>query len=1036
VSKPSASKLLFPAVWAGAIAFALILFLTLASDHSRQANQAAPVRISGTPAPGAEQRNRIHTALDALPLAFERNQGQMDSRVRYRARGKGYTAFLTAQTARFLVSPSAPSPRTLGMQHAPQSRAQATEAVAIDMHPVGGNPAPEIVAANPVPGTINYFIGSDRSQWLLGVQRYAAVTYRDVYPGVNLAFHGAEGQLEFDFIVAPGASPAVIDMGFEGARKLATDASGNLVLSSHAGDVLLHKPVAYQENSGRRELVDVAFEVRSRNEVRFALGRYDPTRALVIDPSLSYATYVGGNDEDEAYAIAVDGSGAVYVTGQTDSTSFNGQAGGPDTLNVFVAKLNPTGTAYVYTDVFEAATSASTNCSSASKATGSCSGNAIAVDSNGDAYVAGTATGGFPVTSGSFQATFGGGTTDGFILKLNAAGSLVYSTYLGGSGADVINAIAVDSNDNAYIAGQTNSTDFPTASPIQSANNGTTDAFVTKLNPGGTAIVYSTYLGGSMDDLATGIALDGNDNAYVTGITVSLDFPTTGGVFQPKPGGNGDDDGFVTEVNAAGSAWTYSTYLGGSGADDALAIAVDPTGEAYVTGSTNSTNFPTVNPAQSALGGSSATNIFVSKLSPNATGLEFSTYYGGNQTDFATGIALDAFEDVYVTGQTTSPNYPTAGAPFQTALNGPSDAFVTEFSNTGFIEYSSFLGGSGAENFANLSSGISSGEAGAIAVDGNGNAYLAGSTTSSTDFPVSAGVAQSGFGGAPSDGFVAKVGPGPTDFSVALSPSSIATSSGATTSPITVRVSSVNSAYGQAVTLTCSGLPSGAACDFSTPSLTPGSTPETTSLTISTNGSAKSNRVSAAANRHLTAIYGLLLPLLGIAVLGAGSNPRSRKGCSLLVVGVLLMTLVILPACGSSGRSGSGNQGNGSSCVSAPNSPSALSASGTSSAGTTLSWTPSTAGANCTVTGYTIYQNGTAIGTSTTPSFNVTGLAALTTYSFAATATDSAGASAQSSPLSVTTNQTGTQAGTYSITVTATGTNNVSHSVPLTLTVN
>jgi hypothetical protein len=912
LSNPSASKKFTPAGWVVlgsivAVAALAVVGTARVRTHSGSARAkpaaAAPVQ---SPALSADGRGRVRASLSTLPLAFEANQGQTDPQVKYMARGNGYTIFLTANDTVFaLQSPSQTAPsRVSGKQGLLQDKT-APEAVAKDqtaaihMHLVGGNAQAQIAPGSQLPGVTNYYIGSDRSKWQAGVKQYAGVAYRDVYPGVNMAFHGEQRQLEFDFIVTAGASPAPINLGFSGTRKIATDAAGNLLLSSTVGDVVLRKPVAYQERYGKRQFVSAEFVQKTNNKVGFALGPYDRSRELVIDPSLSYATYVGGASEDEAFAIALDGSGNAYVTGQTKSLSFNGKPAGP-TFNVFVTKVNSNGTAFGYTDIF-AATGVAGNCSASG--TGSCSGNAIAVDSTGNAYVAGTATAGFPTLSG-FQTSFGGGGSDAFVLKLNSSGTLMYSTFLGGSGSDNANAIAIDGSGNVYVAGETHSTDFPIKAPaIQSSNAGGDAAFVTKLDSTGMSLGYSTYLGGSGGNLATGIALDSSKNAYVTGITISSDFPTTSGVVQATAGGA--DDGFVTEVKADGSAWVYSTYLGGSGADDALGIAVDSAGEAYVTGSTNSTNFPTANAAQNALGGSSATNVFVTKLNAGATALVFSTYYGGTLDDAGAGIALDSFGDAYVTGTATSSNYPvTSGGG---ALSGTSDALVTEFSNTGFVVYSSFLGGSGTENQELVASNIT-GPFGAIAVDSSSNAYLAGITASTTGFPItSSGVAQPNYGGGATDGFVAKVGAAPADFSVAVSPTTASTTSGQPTSAVTVTVSSVNSSYGQAVALSCGSLPSKAVCHFTSASVTPGSSAATSSLTIATNGASSSSKLTPDTNRGLTMFYAMFLPV-GIALLGVGNRSRSKRLFGFLLPGVILMGLLMLPACGSgSGGGGGGN---------------------------------------------------------------------------------------------------------------------------------
>jgi hypothetical protein len=904
LSKPSASIKFTPAGWVVAVALLAVIGVAGSASlrtHRGNATSKPAVAPVQTPALSADQRGRVTSSLATLPLAFEANQGQTDPQVKYMARGNGYTIFLTANDTVFALSSSSQAATTqaasrygfLQDKRAPKAAAK-DQTAAIHMHLVGGNAQAQIAASSQLPGHSNYFIGNDRSQWHADVAQYGRVSYREVYPGVNMAYYGVQKQLEFDFIIAPGASPAPIRLGVSGANKIATDHSGNLVLASSAGDVLLHKPVAYQETAGARQPVEARFVLQAGNQVSFELGNYDRSRELVIDPSVSYATYVGGAGEDEAFAIALDGSGNAYITGQTKSLSFGGKPAGP-TFNVFVTKVNSTGTALVYTDIL-AAIGGGGSCSVSG--TGSCSGNAIAVDSTGSAYVAGSATAGFPTLS-AFQTSFGGGASDAFVLKLNSSGTLMYSTYLGGGGDDIANAIAVDGSGNAYIAGGTQSANFPLKSAFQSSHSGD-DAFVTKLASIGTSLVYSTYLGGSSANVATGIALDSSNNAYVAGITDSNDFPTTSGVVQATYGLA--EDGFVTEVKADGSAWVYSTYLGGSGRDDALAIAVDAAGEAYVTGSTSSSNFPTANAAQNALGGNSATNVFVAKLSTGGTAFVFSTYYGGNLDDAGAGIALDSFGDAYVTGTATSSNYPvTSGGG---SLHGTSDALVTEFSNTGFVVYSSFLGGSGTEN-QELANGNITGPFGAIAVDSTSNAYLAGSTASN-DFPTTAGVAQANYGGGLNDGFVAKVGAAPADFSVAVSPTTTSTTSGQTTSGITATVSSVNSSYGQAVGLSCGSLPAHAACHFTSASVTPGSSAVTSTLTISTNGSASSSLSTPNINRGMRMFYAMFLPIGGIALLGVGNNQRRKRLFGFLLLGVILMGLFMLPACGSGSGGGGG----------------------------------------------------------------------------------------------------------------------------------
>lgn len=879
--KPSISKLWMPAVCFAAIAAVAVALLGHVSSP-RVSNQ--PSVVLSAPGITLQQSKRAGADFAALPLAFESNQGQTDSRVKYLARGNGYTVFLTPTQTVFTMSPGSRQPHKFGSD---SRTLQADKSAEIFMSLVGANPKPVIAAANELPGQTNYYIGNNPKNWQLGVKQYAAVNYGNVYPGVDMAFHGQQRQFEFDFVVAPHANPAPISFGVQGSQKIATDADGNLILSSSIGNVTLHKPVAYQDRNSSREPVDARFVIEANNTVSFQLGAYDHSRELVIDPSVTYATYLGGSAEDEGLAIALDSAGNAYITGQTKSPLFGGQTTSGTNFSVFVTKMNTGGTALTYTDIFSATGAGS----------GNCTGNGIALDSSGNVYVAGSATAGFPLMS-AYQSSFGGGLDDAFVLKLNTSGVLVYSTYLGGTGNDNANAITVDSSGNAYVVGETQSANFPTTSGSkQPSLNGTDNAFVTKLNSSGSALVYSTYLGGALaGNLATGVALDSSKNAYVSGITISSDFPTTSSVIQTTYGGS--EDGFVTEVKADGSDWLYSTFLGGSGSDDALAIAVDSAGEAYVAGRTSSTNFPTLNAPQPSLGGNSATNVFVSKLNAGATALVFSTYIGGSQDDEGTGIALDSFADAYITGKATSSGYPVSSG---ASLTGSPDAFVTELSNSGFAVYSILVGGNLAEDIYPATTNTS---LGAIAVDSSSNAYITGATNSTSGFPVTSGVYQSAFAGGLNDAFVAKVGAAPADFSVTVTPSSASATSGQSTSSLTVTVSSVNSAYGQAVSLSCSSLPSKAGCQFGSASLTPTGTAQTTTLTISTNGTASA--MLTPLNRNMRVFLATFLPIGAITLLGAGFSSR-KKRLGFLLLGIVLCGLLVLPACG--GGSGGGGGG-------------------------------------------------------------------------------------------------------------------------------
>jgi hypothetical protein len=494
--------------------------------------------------------------------------------------------------------------------------------------------------------------------------------------------------------------------------------------------------------NGVRRDVRGGYVRKGASAIGFRLGSYDASRPLVIDPVLSYSTYLGGGGDEQGNLIALDTARNAYIAGRTASIDFPTTSGADSSLggtqDAFVTKLNATGSALVYSTYLGGS--------------GLDDGETLAVDANSNAYVIGfTFSSDFP-TVGAVDSTLGG-TEDAFVAKLNSSGALAYSTYLGGAGRDEGFGIAVDSAANAYAAGQTFSSDFPTVGALDSTLGGTDDAFVTKLNAAGSALSYSTYLGGSGSEQAGSIDLDSASNAYVPGFTSSSDFPTSAGAADTTLGGT--TDAFVTKLNAAGSALSYSTYLGGSSDESVpFGIAVDGDLSAYVTSRTFSSDFPTTPDAfDSSLGGTQ--DAFVTKLNPSGSALDYSTYLGGSGTERSFSIAVDDAR-AWVTGRTSSSDFPTMD-PLDSTLGGTQDGFVTKLNKPGAgLQFSTYLGGSGID----LGVGIALDSA-----SPNPSAYVVGATGSS-DFPTTPGAFDATLAGAltqscgaatPCDAFVSKI---------------------------------------------------------------------------------------------------------------------------------------------------------------------------------------------------------------------------------------------------------------------------------------
>src|SRR6266436_5288166 len=635
-------------------------------------------------------------------LAFEANQGQTDSSVKFLSRGVGYSLFFTTDEAVVVLRRPKVDARGRTIESPnPNPTPDAQSFAVMRMRFAGANPAPRIEGSKQLPGKINYLIGNDPKQWRTSIPTYTQVHYQDVYPGVSVVYYGTQGQLEYDLLIDPGVDPKVIELDWQGADKVKIDAQGNLRVLIAGGEALLGKPRIYQMvpgSSGQRKSIAGGYALKAGGHVGFQVGDYDRNQPLIVDPVLNYSTYLGGSGYDSGTAIAVDASGNAYVTGFTRSSNF------PVTAGSFQTSCGTTGTCNGYFwDAFVTKLTANGQIVYSSYLGGS--GKAIAVDASGSAYVAGqTFSSNFPTTAGAFKTIYRGA-GDAFVAKMSPGGtSLQYSTYLGGSGTDNAEGIAVDSSGNAYVTGQTYSTDFPTAAPIQASNGGNqdSDAFVTEINSSGSALVYSTYLGGGNLDWGQAIAVDLAGNAYVTGATKSSDFPLANPLQPTCHGCPQSADAFVAEISPNGGALLRATYLGGSSADHGYGIALDVAGDIYVTGFTYSADFPTTQGAYQTSLGLGGASAFVTKIAPNFSGLVYSTYLHGNELDFGKTIAVDT-GNVFVGGQTYSSSFPLTNA-IQGTCNSSNcyygTGFISELNAAGSgLVFSTYLGGSYVDQF-------------------------------------------------------------------------------------------------------------------------------------------------------------------------------------------------------------------------------------------------------------------------------------------------------------------------------------------------
>lgn len=684
--------------------------LALAGLLALALGRADQTPIAGS-APGGEAQEKAKSAYGQLPLSFVPNTGQTDARVRYYAQAGGRSFFFTPDKAVL-------------------SFAGEKRGMALDLRFLGASPHAKVLAQRPQKGTVNYLNGSEHHT---GLHSYGQVTYRNLWPGIDLSFRGAGGTLKYEFLVHPGARVSDIGLAYAGASGLSLTDAGALRIKTPLGPLTDAAPRSYQVVDGRRVPVSSRFRLGSKsNAYGFAAGRYDRSRSLVIDPGLAYSTYLGGGStsfnydvEDRGLGIAVDGQGDAYVTGWTYSPDFPTTPGAFDvtfdgsntSYEAFVTKLNQDGTGLVYSTYL-----------------GLGVGTDILVDGAGDAYVTGYGAAGFPTTPGAYD-TIGNGGSDAFVAKLNPSGSsLVFSTLLGGSFQENPNGLALDDQGNIYLSGQTTSADFPTtpgAYDNTRNDGGQGDVFVAKLSADASSLVYSTYIGGSNSEIAS-VAVDATGNAYVAGTTFSSNFPTTPGAYDSSFGGYAD--GFVTKLNADGSGLLYSTYLGVASYDQIGGVAVDGQGSVYVAGSTIG-DFPTTPGAFDTTYDSThgLSDGFVTKFNPAGSALVYSTFLGGGAEDALFDLTLDGRGNAYVTGYADSANFPVTPNAFDKTHNDQGtgsrqdDVIVSVLNAAGSrLLYSTYLGG------------LYTDDGNAIAIDGDRNAYVTGYTVS-PNFPTSPG---------------------------------------------------------------------------------------------------------------------------------------------------------------------------------------------------------------------------------------------------------------------------------------------------------
>jgi len=692
------------------------------------------------------------------PLFFEPISRDTQAQQGLLARGPNYQLLVSPKQLDFLLRKPSLAPARNSVRRDESIGVVPADLRALRITFLLANRDASLSGTGELEGKVNYLVGNDPARWRTQVPVFARAEVRSLYEGVDLIYYGHGQQLEYDFTIAPKADPSVIGLHFDGADRLTLNSQGELIVAIGDAELRQHPPIIYQSVRGVRREVAGGYRLTDDRTVSFSVGLYDHDYPLVIDPVFSYSTYFGGNGGDTGLSIKVGKDGSVYLAGETLSTQFPPAQitapfqsqfhGGSVTGDAFVAKFDNTGSHLLYLTYLGGSTDDGAY--------------DMAIDPSGNVYLTGftvsadfpTHNAIFPQISGSPDGTFHIYPFDAFVTELNTNGSaLVFSTYLGGSDKDLGSGIALDAAGNVYVAGYTYSTNFPVVNSIQSTFAGIDDVFIAKLAPGGTRLLYATYLGGHLQDEAEGIAVDAAGYAYVTGYTASTDFPVTTGAFQTNLNLSGATvsvfDAFVARLTPNGKGLVYSTFLGGSQNDFGYRIATDGSGDAFVAGTTQSIDFPHTNAFDLTLGenGTNAVNFdaFFTRLGP-AGYPRYSAQFGGNDNDIAWYVALDPSGRAFVVGITLSTNFPVVKPfdLFSRTNSGGKDVFVVAFdTNAAPVFYSGYLGGSG-DDFGY-----------AIAADIEANAYISGMTFSAA-FPTTPGAPQRSLKGS-NDAFLAKI---------------------------------------------------------------------------------------------------------------------------------------------------------------------------------------------------------------------------------------------------------------------------------------